>query len=238
MVIKKVNLHALQNEEHAGFNTYLQEYINQYGAATLNVTTQAADHKAKLDDEKSVLDLVQKNTYSERLNAAEDARDYPIRGFFKVVKGMLHHFNPAVEQAAANVDLINKNFSDITYLSDEKQTAASESFFAALQAAQADITTLGLADWVTEMKAKQADFELVVKSRNTEDDARPAFNMKAARIATDQSYKAIVDRINALITIDGDAKYAAFVTSLNNRIDQYNSSIAQRKGRTKKEPVA
>ena len=89
MVIKKVNLHAFQNEEHAGFNTYLQEYINQYGAATLNVTDQAADHKTKLDDEKSVLDLVQKNTYSERLNTAEDARDYPIRGFFKVVKGML-----------------------------------------------------------------------------------------------------------------------------------------------------
>jgi hypothetical protein len=238
MVIKKVNLHALQNEEHAGFNTYLQEYINQYDAATLNVTDQAADHKAKLDDEKSVLDLVQKNTYSERLNTAEDARDYPIRGFFKVVKGMLHHFNPALEQAAANVDLINKNFSDITYLSNEKQTAASESYLAALQAAQADITTLGLADWVTEMKAKQANFELVVKSRNTEDDARPAFNMKAARIATDQSYKAIVDRINALITIDGDAKYAPFVTSLNNRIDQYNTSIAQRKGRNKPDTQA
>ena len=233
MTIKKIHLLLLQNEEHAGFNTYTQEYINQYGAATLNVTDQAADHKTKLDDEKSVLDLVQKNTYSERLNTAEDARDYPIRGFFKVVKGMLHHFNPVVEQAAANVDLINKNFSDITYLSDEKQTAATESYLAALQAAQADITTLGLTDWITEIKAKQANFELVVKSRNTEDDARPAFNMKAARIATDQSYKAIVDRINALITIDGDAKYAPFVTSLNNRIDQYNTSIAQRKGRNK-----
>ena len=233
MTIKKIHLLLLQNEEHAGFNTYLQEYINQYGAATLNVTDQAADHKTKLDDEKSVLDLVQKNTYSERLNTAEDARDYPIRGFFKVVKGMLHHFNPVVEQAAANVDLINKNFSDITYLSDEKQTAATESFLAALQAAQADITTLGLTDWITEIKAKQANFELVVKSRNTEDDARPAFNMKAARIATDQSYKAIVDRINALITIDGDAMYAPFVTSLNNRIDQYNTSVAQRKGRNK-----
>ena len=238
MTIKKIHLLLLQNEEHAGFNTYTQEYINQYGAATLNVTDQAADHKTKLDDEKSVLDLVQKNTYSERLNTAEDARDYPIRGFFKVVKGMLHHFNPVVEQAAANVDLINKNFSDITYLSDEKQTAATESFLAALQAAQADITTLGLTDWVTEIKAKQANFELVVKSRNTEDDARPAFNMKAARIATDQSYKAIVDRINALITIDGDAKYAPFVTSLNNRIDQYNTSIAQRKGRNKPDTKA
>jgi flagellar biosynthesis chaperone FliJ len=62
--------------------------------------------------------------------------------------------------------------------------------------------------------------------------------MKATRIETDKSYFSIVDRINALITIEGDTRYAAFVTSLNNRIDQYNTAIAQRKGRAKKAPEA
>jgi hypothetical protein len=238
MFIKKIHLLLLQNEEHAGFNTYVADYITETGATVLNVVTQAADHKLKLDIEKSVLDLVQKNSYTARVSVAEVARDKPIRGFFKIVKGMLHHFNPAVEQAAANIDLINQKFSDICYLSDEKQTAATESFLAALKAAQADIATLGLEDWITEIEATQNAFVEVVKSRNAEDDLRPATNMKTARTETDTAYNAIADRINALITIEGDAKYAAFVTSLNNRIDQYNTSVAQRKGRTKKEPVA
>ena len=101
----------------------------------------------------------------------------------------------------------------------------------------ADMAREEVAACQAEMAALEAELQRMLLPKDP-DDARPAFNMKAARIATDQSYKAIVDRINALITIDGDAKYAAFVTSLNNRIDQYNSSIAQRKGRTKKEPVA
>ena len=238
MFIKKIYFHALQNEEHAGFNTYVADYISEAGAEALNVVAQAAEHKQKLAIEKSVLDLVRKNVYTQRVQVAEDARDKPIRGFFKIVKGMLHHFNPVVEQAAANINLINQKFSDICYLSDEKQTAATESFLAALKAAQADIETLGLTAWIAEIEATQNAFVELVKSRNTEDDQRPETNMKAARTETDKSYMAIVDRINALITIEGNAKYAAFVTSMNNRIDQYHTAIAQRKARTPKAPVA
>lgn len=128
MFIKKIYFHALQNEEHAGFNTYVADYISEAGAEALNVVAQAAEHKQKLAIEKSVLDLVRKNVYTQRVQVAEDARDKPIRGF--------------------------------------------------------------------------------------------------------------VDRINALITIEGNAKYAAFVTSMNNRIDQYHTAIAQRKARTPKAPVA
>lgn len=236
MLIKKIHLMLLQNEEHAGFNTYVDNYIAETGATVLNVETLATEHKLKLETEKSVLDLVQKNSFTVRVNLAEEARDKPIRGFFKVVKGMLHHFNPAVAQAAMNIDLINEKFSKVIYLSDEKQTTAVESYLAALKAATADITLLGLADWITEIVATQNTFEELVKSRNNEVDLKPATNMKAARIDTDLSYNAIFDRINAFITIEGDAKYAAFVTSLNNRIDQYNTAIAQRKGRSKKDP--
>ena len=147
---------------------------------------------------------------------------------------MLHHFNPAVAQAAYNIDLINEKFSKITRLSDEKQTAAEESYITALKAAAADLTTLGLTDWLTEIEATQIAFVELVKSRNQEDDLKPAINMKTARVETDNTYNAIVNRINAFITIDGDAKYAAFVTKLNNRIVQYNTAIAQRKGWAKK----
>ena len=102
-------------------------------------------------------DLVQKNSFTARVNAADEARDQPIRGFSKIVKGMLHHFNPAVAQAAYNIDLINEKFSKITRLSDEKQTAAEESYITALKAAAADLTTLGLTDWLTAVGTSRTD---------------------------------------------------------------------------------
>lgn len=235
MFIKRIHLLELQNEEHVGFNTYVDDYITETGAAVLNVDKQTSDHKLKLAVEKSVLDLVKKNSYTERVNVADEARDKPIRGFFKLVKGLQHHFNPAVAQAAYNINLINEKFSDVTYLTNEKQTPAEESYIVALKGAMADITTLNLTDWLTEIEATESAFVQLVKSRNNEDDLKPAINMKAARVETDAAYNAIVDRINAFITIEGDAKYAGFVTKLNNRIDQYSTAIAQRKGRAKKE---
>jgi len=238
MFIKKNHLLELQNEEHAGFHTYVDDYITEAGVAVLDVEIQSSNHKLKLAVEKSVLDVVQKNTFTERVNAADDARDKPIRGFSKVVKGMLHHFNPDVAQAAYNINVINEKFSGITYLTNEKQTAAEESYIAALKAAMADITTLGLTDWLTEIETTESAFVELVKNRNNEDDLKPAVNMKAARVETDAAYNAIVDRINAFITIEGDAKYATFVTKLNNRIDQYSTAIAQRKGWAKKEVAA
>jgi hypothetical protein len=235
MFIKKNHLLELQNDEHAGFHTYVDDYISEAGAAALNIDKQSADHKLKLAIEKTVLDMVQKNIFTVRVNAADKVRDKPIRGFSKVVKGMLHHFNPAMAQAAYNIDVINEKFSELIYLPNEQQTTAEESYITALKAAMADITMLGLTDWLTEIETTENAFVALVKSRNNEDDVKPAFNMKTARIETDDAYNAIVDRINAFITIDGDAKYATLVTKINNRIDQYTTAIAQRKGHAKKE---
>lgn len=230
MFIKKNHLLEFQNEEHAGFHTYVQEYMNEDGIVSQKVESQSANHKLKLAIEKTVLDLVQKNSYNTRVSIADAERDKPIRGFNKVVKGMLNHFNPEVAQAAYNVNLINVKFRDITYLSDEKQTPAEESYLTALKAVMADIITLGLTDWLTEMETTENAFVAVVKNRNNEDDIKPAMKMKVARVETDVTFDAITSRINAFITIEGDADYANFVTKLNNRIDQYNNIIAQRKG--------
>lgn len=230
MNIKKIYFHSLQNEEHVKFNMYVQEYVGELDLTALHIEAQAADHLLKINNESAVLDLVQKNTYTERVAHADVERDQPIQGLFAVVKGMLHHFDPAIRQAAANIYIINEKFSDICYLSYEKQSAACVSYVAALKAAKADIDLLGLSLWVVQIENTDAKFDEVVRNRNNEDDARPAYNMKEARTATDKSYKALVDRINAMITIDGDAEFATFVTKLNNRIDDFHAAIARRQG--------
>lgn len=238
MFIKSIHLNDLQNEEHFGFQTYVDELVDEASASVLKVEPQQANHKLKLAIERTVLDLIRKSAYTSKVNDADTDRDRPIRGFFKVVKGLLHHFTPAISDAAYRVDVINESFSDITRLSKEKQTNATISYLDALRATGADIATLGLADWVTEIERTNNVYVDLVKNRFDEKDEKPNTNMKEARVETDEAYRAIVDRINAFITIDGDAQYATFVTKLNNRIDSFAIAIAQRKGRAaKKEEV-
>ena len=234
MFIKKIHFVTLQNEEHFQFNSYFDELVMEAKAASLKVETQYAAYKPLLVNERQALDLVIKSSYTARIDTGDTERDTPTRGFFKVVDGMLHHFNPAITAAAYRIKVINDSFSDITRLPYENQTAATIKFIDALKAASADITLLSLTDWVTEIEAKNNAFDALVKTRFTETDDRTVLRMKDVRLEVDAAYTAITNRINAYITIDGDADYATFVTKLNNRIDSFANTVAMRKGRGKK----
>ncbi len=238
MNVEKIHLLVLQNEEHFGYMTYVDNLFAEANPTTLKVALQYAAFKSLLADERIALDQVQKSDYTAKLDLAEVARDIPIRGFFKVVKGQLHHFNPAVSDAAYRVDIINSNFSDITRLSDEKQSSAAISFTDALDAASPDITTLLMTDWVTEIKAKEAAYLVVKNQRLVESDGKTTLTMKDVRISIDEAYNTLINRVNAFITIDGDADYAALVAKINNRIGIFTLAVAQRKGRKKKDDVA
>lgn len=231
MEVKNAHLMVLQNEEHFRFMTYFDEAISELGADALEIPVQYATFKLELSNERIALDNVQKSSFTKRLDAADAARDIPIRGFMKVVKGMLHHYNPLISDAAYTVYVINESFSNITRLSDGKQSAATVSYLDAIKASNANVITLGLADWVVQIEAKETDYLALQKSSLSEEDAKSTLTMKQARKLTDVQYNSIVDRINAFITIQGDAQFATFVTRINNRIDSFNLAIAQRKGR-------
>jgi hypothetical protein len=54
--------------------------------------------------------------------------------------------------------------------------------------------------------------------------------MKNIRQEIDKSFEAIVNQINARITLGGDAQYLPFVKELNLRIEHYKSRVAIRRG--------
>ena len=57
--------------------------------------------------------------------------------------------------------------------------------------------------------------------------------MKQVRVEVDGAYRTVVDKINALIIVNGEAPYVDFVNKLNLRIDEYTNNLAIYKGRTK-----
>ena len=233
MFISKFDLSHLHNEEHSGFLTYVDSYITEEGAAALKIDAQYSLFQRKLNIEKMVLDLVQKSSYTKRVDAADVFRDKVIRGFFKVVKGYLNHFEGRIADAAYRIDIINESFRDLPTRNREKQTQGEEAYLKALNNAAADVATLGLTSWINQIQVAHDSYVAVVADRNTETDAKPDISMRDSRLDTDAAYTAIVDRINAFITIDGDAGYATFVAKVNGRIDQFKTLIAQRRGRDK-----
>lgn len=234
MFIKKINFASLQNEEHFQFHSYFDTLVNETGPEVLKVTAQYAAYKPLLVNERLALDVVLKSQYTSKIQLADTARDIPVQGFSKVVNGMTHHFNPSISAAAQRIKVIIDSFSGITRLPYENQTAATIKFVDELKAAKNDIVLMGLTDWLTEIEARNTAFDTLVKSRFMETDDRTTLRMKHVRIDADNGYIAITDRINAFITLNGDAGFAPFVKKLNNRIDTFTNAVALRKGRAMK----
>jgi len=92
-----------------------------------------------------------------------------------------------------------------------------------------------LADWFTEIEAQNKGYVNLKKSQFAEKDDQITLKMKEVRVDVDDIYDTITDRINAYVTIEGDAEFGTFITKLNNRIDSFNLLLAQREGRNKKD---
>jgi hypothetical protein len=60
-------------------------------------------------------------------------------------------------------------------------------------------------------------------------------NVRESRNLTEDTYNAIVEQINALALVNGDADYAEFIDKVNYYVDYYKNTLAARKGRSKAE---
>ena len=170
-----------------------------------------------------------------KANKADAVCDNALRGLFGHVKNQLSHFDPLVAEAAYRVNVICESFKDLPSRGRNSQTQGEEQLLNELEKVKADVETIGLTGWANHLNDAHKAYLAVNTDRNAEDDSQPEINMRDARLATDVAYKALIDRINAYITIDGGAAYSSFVTRLNGRISDFNTTIAQRKGRKKKD---
>ena len=93
--------------------------------------------------------------------------------------------------------------------------------------AAADIVKLEIVDWIAELERLNNTFVTLTADRNSEEASRTELRMKEVRIKADAAYKAIVERVNALIVVNGDANYTEFVKEMNTRIGRAQDSIAQ-----------
>jgi len=235
MFIKSTHLNNYQNEEHYAFHTYVEELLDDPTLPVPKIGQQRTVYKSLLPKERQALDRVKKSAYTVQLDAADKARNKPILGFYKVSGGMLNHFNPEMSAAAYRVSVINDKFSGITRLPKERKTVAINKFLDALKAIMPDLVLLGLADWFTEIEAQNKGYVNLKKSQFAEKDDQITLKMKEVRVDVDDIYDTITDRINAYVTIEGDAEFGSFITKLNNRIDSFNLLLAQREGRNKKD---
>jgi len=236
MKTTKINLSHLQNEEHYQFHAEFNASVSQYGAQTLNIEVDFASYASIYHQEELALQVIRKSATTEQLANADAERDDIFRGFVDAVKSALNHFNVDKRTAAARITVMLDQYGNVARKSYDQETAAISKMVQEFKGAYAaDITTLQLNDWITELESKNTAFEALMKTRYSEEASKTELRMKEVRIEIDTVYRTIADRLDALMLINGASSYEAFVRELNARVDRYNDIIAQRKGRNAKD---
>jgi hypothetical protein len=223
----------LRNEAHVEYNETVSGLITKYNPQGIQI--QSAAYKSSLNDEVSVLDVIRKSEYTIEISDQDHVRDEIFRGFDEAVQSACHHFDLNKRKSAEKIDVVLEHYGNIAAKTFDQETAAIDDLLRELNDNySADITLLGLNDWLTQLAAENRKFKQLMSERYTEAAQRPKTRMKSARAETDKAFRSMLDMLEALLKVNGVDAYMPFINELNAVSERYKNQIAQAAGRRTK----
>jgi hypothetical protein len=235
MKIMNVKSEKLRNEEHFQFQSEFKGLVERFTPATLGIEATFAAYLPLYANEAEALDVIRKSAVTDEIDNADHLRDTTFRGMCDTVKGATNHFTPTKREAAQRIQIAIDHFGNINAKPYDEQTASIKTLLADLITAYAaDVATLSLEEWITELQANNDAFEALMDERYSDDAGKTQLKMKEVRREVDTAFRTITTRIDALAVVNGPETYTPFVNELNSRVEKYNNMLARRKGRNAK----
>lgn len=161
---------------------------------------------------------------------ADQLRDISYRGLIAYVKAMEDFPDEAVALIATQVKALVDKYGNPTTLPQTEESGVLHNLLQDLKALpQANRTSLAIDPWINDLETKEAAFLAAVKTRTEEEATRLVGIVKQARLQAEADYRAMVELVNALVLINGDAAYATFIDHVNALIDRQKTVLKTRK---------
>ena len=232
--IQAAKVAIFRNNEHFQFHTEFRDLVMATTNVRNKILTPFADYLTCYSEEDIALQKIVKSATTEQIDDADKVRDPTFRGMVNINKAALNHFDPDVVVAAKRLQIVFDTYGNVNRMPLNEQTSAVNNLVHDLETAYAaEVLKVGINNWLAMLKAQNAAFAALVKSRNDENASRTELKMKQTRALTDQAYNTIVKRLNALVIVEGPTIYEGFIKKLNSFIEKYNNILAQRQGRSK-----
>lgn len=160
---------------------------------------------------------------------ADVERDLAWRGGNAYVKAMTAHPDPAIASTAEEAKALFDKYGDPTDLPQTEESGVLHNLTQDLQALSAEKrTALALDAWIENLTAKETAFLEAVQDRTAEESARIVGIVKQSRQTADQAYDKLVETVNALVVVEGEASYATFIDHMNTLIDRQKTVLKSR----------
>jgi hypothetical protein len=214
-----------------------EETVNmvvKFNPVAMQVQPQLSDVQQALAVEDIALGRIAKNPYTDPLYEADSERDDNLRGLSNVLKGNLHHPDPAVRIASEELLAIPQLDPAIAHRGYEEEEALLNILLNHLTGEYAtQVTTAGVDVWVTHLAAQNAEVQRLHALAYAATAAAAGISVKDARRGTDKALDALTNRLNALIELDGVGAFDAFITEYNVMVKYYETLIRERQTRNR-----
>ena len=236
--ITTINLTRLRTEEDFGFlKLVLAETENLPAEETPSILTAAVNSfETAFNAFDAALKASATNPATASATDADVERDQSWRGINAYVKAMCSHPTDDVASAATEAKSLFDKYGDPTSLAQTEESGVLHNLLQDLEAFDsAKRTSLALDVWIADLKTKEEAFLAAAARRTEADAARQVGIVKETRTAAESAYRSLVDTVNALAMINGDADYATFIEHVNAVIERQKGILKARKTRGEKE---
>lgn len=237
MEILKIHSNNLRNEEHNSFQDGVVKLVEAADPAALGIDAEFVVYKTALSNEKEAIEYISKNSKSDVLTDLDSIRDRTFRGLALRIDSDCYHYDANVSNAAYKLqsEVMNK-YGNIVKDNFQEETSSVNNLIADLTGTYAtEIGLLGIDGWINALQQDNTDFNEMYYQRIDEESTKTQLRMKQVRTQVDTAYNVMVNRINALIIVNGEAHYKDFVLKLNELLNKTKNTLAQRKGRNAKD---
>jgi len=235
MKINQISLNRLRNDTHFQFHTEFKDLAQKHNPQALKIKPQYEAYLLLYDKVDLALKKINKSAITEKLQDADKARDEMWRDLVETNTAALRHFDPEVRESAKQLKIVFDTYGNIAKKPLNDQTSATYNIVQDLEGKYAPhVAKVSLGPWLAELKARNIAFSDLMRDRFDESSLKVDIVLKKARIQLDEAYSAMVDRINALVLVEGAEDYETFIKKLNPIISKYVTALTIRAKRTYK----
>lgn len=224
-------LARFRNDQHLFLMTKTQLLIRQETAAKLGIEQLEIPLADAVAVETAAVAVDEGSSFTKLMKAKSLERKELFEGFEYMLKTGLLHYDLLTREAAEKVMRVREKYGNIRLKTKAEKTTSIRNLTEELlnEENKPSMLLLLAIDWVRKLQSTNEEHDTLYVSRNKEEVESISGNVRDARLVTDPCYNEIVERINAQVTLNGDANYLSFINQQNGIIEDLKTTLAAQK---------
>ena len=232
--IEAIKLKDMKSGSHFLFITDTVGLATADAKVKTKVTAELTALQTALKGEDDALALSKANLLSKEIKAIDAERDKHYKALRKAITFFLNHPDAELVKAAQRLERLLKDYNINPAMQLDRETGLLLNLISDLETkSAADVTALTLTPVVQAMKQANDKLREVTRARANDRAVQIVGQLRQAQHASDEAYRALVQKVNALAVVEGEADYADFISKMNEQVKHYKQEVltkAKKKG--------